>query len=57
MNWIIIDNNDIVQNVIVWDGSGSLNLADGWKVVMAPGARIGWAWNNGDQKPPPEEPA
>lgn len=56
MNWIIIDNNDIVRNVIVWDGNGDLGLADGWQAIQAPGATIGWLWNNGDQLPPPEEP-
>lgn len=53
-NWVIIDDNDIVQNVIVWDGTGNLNLPETWSIVQAPGAKIGWYWNNGNQLNPNE---
>ena len=48
---------DIVQNVIIADGD--YDPPAGIRAIEAPGARIGWLWNNGEQvdpnPAPPEE--
>lgn len=49
---IIETETDLVQNIIVWAGPGQYDPSPGYFAVAAPGARIGWLWNNGEQVEP-----
>lgn len=48
---VLIDaETDIVQNVII--ASDDYVPPTGLRIVEAPGAIIGWLWNNGEQVEP-----
>lgn len=48
---VLIDlETDIVQNVIV--AGADYQSPAGIRAVEAPGARIGWVWNDGEQVDP-----
>ncbi len=53
---ILIDSSDMVTNVII--AGPDYTPPAGITAVEAPGARIGWLWNNGEQiDPNPPESA
>lgn len=46
MSHLIIDENNVVVNWIMFDGKSKLDLPKGHRIVEAPeGANIGWKWN------------
>lgn len=47
---VVVDiQTDVVNNVIVWAGLGEYDPGSGYVAIPAPGAIIGWYWNNGEQ--------
>lgn len=60
MTHAIIDQNNIVENIIVWDGVTPWSPPEGSKIVKYEGeVHIGWKWNGtnfADPNPKPLPP-
>lgn len=59
--YAIVNSEDMVENIIVWDGASLWPTPEGRKLVSAEEkmCNIGWKHNNGnffDPNPPQEEP-
>jgi hypothetical protein len=54
----VVNSDNIVENVIVWDEASDWTPPDGRFIVKAEEIRcdIGWIHNNGEFSEPPEEP-
>lgn len=58
-NYAVVDSNDVVQNIIVWDEVSQWQPPEGHSLVKADdvACNIGWKHNNGvfsDPNPPEE---
>ena len=58
MRWALVDANNVVTGVIIWDGKADYTPADGLTVVAVPdgvGAGPGWTYDGTDWIAPPVE--
>ena len=57
MNYAIIDTNNLVINMVVWDGNPPWSPPEGCIAVLAIGdASIGWSYVDGEFIPPAPQP-
>jgi len=56
MQWLVV-KNEIIENIVVWDGVAPWTPPEGCEVIAyegEPAAHMGWGWVNGQVVVPPE---
>lgn len=53
MNYAVINADNVVENIVAWDGDTTWSPPDGYTAIQSKTAGIGWVMNNAGELLPP----